>query len=259
MSYQAGQVGSNLEGVSTQISSRTNDLDALSNGAHQLADSLEKVRDQINGASQSMTAMTSTLSQVQQQLTGSKATQLFNSIQTYANNAGTQTAMNNVANSAAPMLAALNNSSQCDADAACSAGRTSLQQLASVSNGQTQTSAQNVLATAQKLSTLMQSASSNLQSAGITSPAAAQQKIAQMQQGANSLADGSKLNNQQLLFAAGRSGCVKDLGLENVGLAPAQAPWVMVAWFAAPLVHSAFSRRVTSAPIANANGTANSV
>jgi len=100
--------------------------------------------------------------------------------------------MNNVANSAAPMLAALNNSSQCDADAACSAGRTSLQQLASVSNGQTQASAQNVLATAQKLSTLMQSASSNLQSAGITSPAAAQQKIAQMQQGANSLADGSK-------------------------------------------------------------------
>src|SRR6185437_9707878 len=64
ISYQAGQVGSNLEGVSTQISSRTNDLDALTNGAHQLADSLAKVRDQINGASQSMTAMTSTLSQV---------------------------------------------------------------------------------------------------------------------------------------------------------------------------------------------------
>lgn len=192
ISYQAGQVGSNLEGVSTQISSRTNDLDALSNGAHQLADSLAKVRDQINGASKSMTAMTSTLSQVQQQLAGSQATQLLNSIQAYANNAGTQTAMNNVANSAAPMLAALNNSSQCDADAACSAGRTSLQQLASVSNGQTQASAQNVLATAQKLSTLMQSASSNLQSAGITSPAAGQQKIAQMQQGANSLADGSK-------------------------------------------------------------------
>ena len=124
ISYQAGQVGSKLEDVSTQISSRTNDLDALSNGAHQLADSLAKVRDQINGASKSMTAMTSTLSQVQQQLAGSQATQLLNSIQAYANNAGTQTAMNNVANSAAPMLAALNNSSQCDADAACSAGRT---------------------------------------------------------------------------------------------------------------------------------------
>jgi putative drug exporter of the RND superfamily len=192
MSYQAGQVGSNLENASTQISSRTNDLDALSNGARQLADSLAKVRDQVNGASQSMTAMTSTLSQVQQQLTGSQATQLLNSIQAYANNAGNQTVMNNVANAAAPMLAALNNSAQCDADAACSAGRTSLQQLASAGNGQAQASAQNVLATAQKLGTLIQSANSNLRSAGITSPAAAQQKMAQMQQGANSLADGSK-------------------------------------------------------------------
>ncbi|MEI9942350.1 MAG: Si-specific NAD(P)(+) transhydrogenase [Pseudomonadota bacterium] len=33
------------------------------------------------------------------------------------------------------------------------------------------------------------------------------------------LADGSKLENQQLLFAAGRTGCVADLGLETVGLA----------------------------------------
>jgi len=33
------------------------------------------------------------------------------------------------------------------------------------------------------------------------------------------LADGSTLENQQLLFAAGRSGCVSDLGLETVGLA----------------------------------------
>ena len=32
------------------------------------------------------------------------------------------------------------------------------------------------------------------------------------------LSDGSTLENQQLLFAAGRSGCVSDLGLETVGL-----------------------------------------
>jgi NAD(P) transhydrogenase len=32
------------------------------------------------------------------------------------------------------------------------------------------------------------------------------------------LSDGSTLENQQLLFAAGRSGCVSDLGLESVGL-----------------------------------------
>jgi NAD(P) transhydrogenase len=33
------------------------------------------------------------------------------------------------------------------------------------------------------------------------------------------LSDGSKVRNQQLLFAAGRTGCVADLGLERVGLA----------------------------------------
>ncbi|HKO53581.1 MAG TPA: Si-specific NAD(P)(+) transhydrogenase [Polyangiaceae bacterium] len=33
------------------------------------------------------------------------------------------------------------------------------------------------------------------------------------------LTDGSTLENQQLLFAAGRTGCVSDLGLESVGLA----------------------------------------
>ena len=33
------------------------------------------------------------------------------------------------------------------------------------------------------------------------------------------LTDGSTLSNQQLLFAAGRTGCVSDLGLETVGLA----------------------------------------
>jgi NAD(P) transhydrogenase len=33
------------------------------------------------------------------------------------------------------------------------------------------------------------------------------------------LTDGSTIENQQLLFAAGRTGCVADLGLENVGLA----------------------------------------
>jgi len=33
------------------------------------------------------------------------------------------------------------------------------------------------------------------------------------------LADGTTLENQQLLFAAGRTGCVSDLGLETVGLA----------------------------------------
>ena len=58
VSYQAGEVGSKLQDASSQISSKTSDLDALSGGAHQLADSLASVRDQVDRAGQSMTAMT---------------------------------------------------------------------------------------------------------------------------------------------------------------------------------------------------------
>lgn len=193
VSYQAGEVGSKLEDASSQISSKTSDLDALSGGAHKLANTLGSVRDQVDQAGHSMTAMTTTLNQVQQLIGGTQATQLLNTIRTYANSAGSsQTAANNLVSYATPILNALNNNPQCDADPACSDGRTKLQQLAAAGYGQADASGQHVLATVQRLSTLLQSAGARLQSAGITDPAAAQQKIAQMEQGASALADGSK-------------------------------------------------------------------
>jgi putative drug exporter of the RND superfamily len=193
VSYQAGEVGSKLEDASSQISSKTTDLDALSGGAHQLADSLASARDQVDGAGRSMTAMTATLNQVQQQLEGPQVTQLLNTVRTYANSVGgNQTVINDVVNSAAPMVNALNNSPQCDADPACSDGRAKLQQLAAAGTNQTVASAESVLSSVQRLSALMQSAGASLRSAGINSPAGAQAKITQMEQGANALADGSK-------------------------------------------------------------------
>jgi RND superfamily putative drug exporter len=193
VSYQAGEVGSKLEDASSQINSKTSDLDALSGGAHQLATSLADVRDQVNGASRSMTAMTATLSQVQNQLAGPQMTQLLGMIRTYANSVSVnQPAINGVVNSSAAMLDVLNNSPQCDADPVCSDGRAQLQQLAAAGTGQTVASAQRVLSSVQRVSALMQSAGASLRSAGITSPAGAQAKIAQMQQGADALADGSQ-------------------------------------------------------------------
>jgi putative drug exporter of the RND superfamily len=193
VSYEAGEVGSKLEDASTQISSKTSNLDALSGGAHQLADSLVSVRDQVNRTGRSMTAMTATLNQVQQQLAGTQTTQLLDTVRAYANDAGSnQTVVNDVVNSAPPMLDALNNDPQCDADPACSDGRAKLQQLAAAHNSQTGPFAHNVLPSVQRLSTLLQSAGANLRSAGINDPAVAQQKITQMEQGADALADGSK-------------------------------------------------------------------
>ena len=131
ISYQAGEVGSKLEGASSQISGKTSDLDALSGGAQKLADSLAGVRDQIHSAAGSMTSMTSTLNQVQQQLAGTQTTQVLNTIRSYANNVqSNQAAVDDVVGNATAMLNALNNSPQCDADPACSSGRAKLQQLA---------------------------------------------------------------------------------------------------------------------------------
>jgi len=172
VSYQAGQVGTKLADASSQISSKTTDLDALSSGAQKLADTLGSIRDQIHSTARSMTAMTGTLNQVQQQLSSAQTTQLLDAIKSYAGSG--------IADNANAMLAVLNNSPQCDADPACSNGRTALQQLG----------AQDVLTKVQRLATLLQSATTDLQSVG--NPAAAQQKVAQMEQGANTLADSSR-------------------------------------------------------------------
>ncbi|MET0793678.1 MAG: FAD-dependent oxidoreductase, partial [Polyangiaceae bacterium] len=42
------------------------------------------------------------------------------------------------------------------------------------------------------------------------------------------LSDGTTLTNQQLLFAAGRTGCASDLGLSNIGLAPDSRGYIPV-------------------------------
>jgi putative drug exporter of the RND superfamily len=186
VSYQAGQVGSKLADASSQINSKTSDLNALSGGAQKLADSLAAVRDQIQTTANSMTAMTGTLTKVQQQLASPQTTQVLDTIRSYAND---QTAVNGVVNNANAMLDALNNSPQCDADPACSNGRATLAQLAAGGPG---ASAQDVLAKVEQLSNLLQSAGTDLQSTGVGNPAAAQQKMAQMEQGANALADSSQ-------------------------------------------------------------------
>lgn len=126
VSYQAGQVGTKLADASARIGGKDSDLDALSGGARRLATSLAGVRDQVDQAGQSVTAMTGTLNQVRQQL-----------------------------NTA---IAALNDSPQCDADPSCSFGRAELEQL----------------------------------EAGTATPdASANAKVAQMERGADALADGS--------------------------------------------------------------------
>ncbi len=164
LSFQAGTVGGKLEDASTQISDRTNDLDALTNGADQLAAALAQVRDQIRGASGPMTQVTATLNQVQQQL-GTAANQLDNM----------RALANGVAGAGGPMLA-------------------QLQQLVGVQNGGTLAAppaVQGVQAAVQSLTTLLATTSNSLRAAG-GNAAGMSQKIAGLQAAADQLADGSR-------------------------------------------------------------------
>ena len=200
LSFQAGQVGTNLENASTRISDRTTDLDALTSGADQLAASLAEVRDQIRSASGPMTQLTTTLNQVQQQLAA--AAQLLDTIRGLAyTNGSVLTLAAGVVDSAGPMIYALNNSPQCSADPACGAGRSRLEGLVQARNNGTldtaqSAAAQNVQSTVQHLSTLLATAGGSLRAPGINSPAGVPQRIAQMQEGADALADGSQRLDQ---------------------------------------------------------------
>jgi putative drug exporter of the RND superfamily len=187
LSFQAGAVGGKLEDASTQISDRTNDLDALTKGADQLAATLAQVRDQIRSASGPMTQLTATLSHVQQQLAA--AANLLDNISGLANGS-VSTLANSVAASAGPVLDTLTNNPPCNADPGC---RSRIAQLVQARNNGTlasQPAAQGLQAAVQGLGTLLATAGDSLRVAG-GNTGGMQQKIAGLQAVADQLADGS--------------------------------------------------------------------
>jgi RND superfamily putative drug exporter len=189
LSFQAGQVGSNLEDVSTQVSGRSNDLDALTAGADKLAASLVQVRDQTRSASGPAMQLGTTLNQVQQQLAA--AAQLLDTMRGLANSGSASALATSAVDAAGPMLDALNASPQCNADPACTAGRAQLQQLAQAQSGGTLTA--QIAVVVQRLQTKMQILSTLLAAAG---NANVPQRLARLQEGADALANGSQRLDQ---------------------------------------------------------------
>lgn len=173
LSVQAGAVGTKLADASTQISDKTDDLDALTNGADQLAASLAQVRDQIRGASGPVAQMTSTLNGAQQQLTS--AANLLENLRRLANGVVTT---GSVAGAGNPLLDVLANSPLCADDATC---RSHLVPSAM----------QNLQAAVQNASAVLTTAESSLRTAG-AGAAGITQRIAQLQSAADKLADGSQ-------------------------------------------------------------------
>ncbi|WP_231639447.1 MMPL/RND family transporter [Mycobacterium sp. Marseille-P9652] len=208
VSYQAGEVGGKLDDASTQIRTRNGDLDRLVNGSNQLADALAGLRDQVTGAVTSLSPVVELLTTMEQLAGGDRTiaaldqgAALTGRMKTLGDNLSSSTAnAENIAAWGGPMLNALNNSPDCNADPGCVSSRSSLAALVQANNDGTLTSikimARNLQA-AQQAGSIGQTLDKIQQtltqaSAAMTTIKNLQSTMSSAEQGANALADGSR-------------------------------------------------------------------
>lgn len=208
LSWQAGEVGGKLDEASGQIANHGDDLDKLVNGSNQLADALAQLRDQVTGTVSSLSGVVGTLTAMEQMLGGDKAIAALDQGSTYTgqmkslgDNLGASTAhAENTAQWAGPMLAALNDSPECNADPGCVQSRAGLAALVAADNDGTLNSLKIMsrnLQSAQKAATIGQTLDTVQQtlmqaSSAMKTIKGLQATMAQAEQGSNMLADGSR-------------------------------------------------------------------
>jgi RND superfamily putative drug exporter len=135
--YQAGQVGDKLNAASTQVASRNDDLDRLTGGANQIADTLGDVRGEVLQTVSSISGVADGLAQMQDRFGGTdtlaeidQAAKLVTSMQSLGDAVGVNLAqVDDIYGWADPMLNALKASPVCDADTACRDSRDTLQRF----------------------------------------------------------------------------------------------------------------------------------
>ncbi|WP_084454037.1 MMPL/RND family transporter [Mycobacterium interjectum] len=208
ISFQAGEVGNKLSEGSTQIQEHGNDLDRLVNGSNQLADALAQLRDQVNGAVTSLGPAVAALTAMEQLAGGDRTINALDqgaSMTGQMKKLGDNLSMStvnaeNIAAWAGPMLVALNNSPDCNADPGCVNSRASLAAMVQANNDGTLNSikimahnlqsagqAQTVGQTLDKVQQTLTQASSAMKTIKNL-----QTTMGQAEQGANALADGSR-------------------------------------------------------------------
>ena len=142
VSFQAGEVGGKLGEASTAISEHGGDLDRLTGGAHQLADALAGVREQVDGAVASSAGIVSALEGMLQLMGGDKTIQQLDNASHYVskmralgnNLSGTVASAEQTAVWAGPMVTALNASPTCDRDPSCVTSRSQLGAIVEAEN-----------------------------------------------------------------------------------------------------------------------------
>lgn len=213
LSYQAGEVGSKLEDGANQIEERMPDIDRLSSGAGQLADALGTIRGQVSQSISMVRGLVDALTSIQQQLGADKtfkdignASALVDGMRTLGQAIGLNFAdAGTVYDWAGPVVSALDGNPVCDSNPSCVQTRDQLHQVLDArADGtfdklaelgrqlQSTQESQTLGSTANNLKSALDAATKALKSAGIGNPTGVQAQLAQLQQGANRLADASR-------------------------------------------------------------------
>nr|WP_313959920.1 RND family transporter [Mycobacterium deserti] len=211
--YQAGEVGSKLGDASTLIATNDSSLNTLAGGSHQLADTLDQLRNGVLTAVVTVKPLATLLAQLQQTYGGSakldeidKTAALVENMRSLGQAMGVSTTrITDIYTWATPMLTALNASTTCNADPACVASRRDLQRLTAPENAQTVRSiaalgrdlestdgTQTLDETLRDLSGTITSATDAARQLNLEDVSAVPQQIASVEQGANLLADSSR-------------------------------------------------------------------
>jgi putative drug exporter of the RND superfamily len=211
--FQAGMVGDKLHDASGAISDHAGDLNALTKGANQLADSLGDVRGQMMQAMSQVRGLADLLSSLQSQLGGQKtlkdidtAAKLVDGMRALGNAIGVN--LSDVAGSsdwAGPVLTALDASPICAADPSCLDSRSQLQRLVTAQQDgtfdkvfglarqlQSTQDTQTLALAASGLREALNTATNAMRSLAGGDPGGIQGRLAELQQGAGQLADGSR-------------------------------------------------------------------
>jgi RND superfamily putative drug exporter len=208
LSFQAGEVGGQLDQASTAIATHGDDLDKLVNGSNQLADALAQLRDQVSQSVSSLSGVVATLTTIEEALGGDKTIAALaqgasytGQMKTLGQHLGMSTAnVQDIAAWAGPMLSSLNDSPKCDLDPSCVRSRAGLAAIVAANNNGTLNSlkimsrnlqsAQQAQTVGQTLDKVQQTLT---QASGVMKTIKnLQATMAAAQQGSRALADGSR-------------------------------------------------------------------
>lgn len=211
--YQAGIVGTRLADGAKMITDGTADMNRLSSGANTLAGGLSDVRGQVTDIADSLQQMVDAFAALRGQYGGDKlvrnvdvAAKLVAAINRLGNSMGVNLmATRDMFAWVPPVLTALHGNVVCDLDPSCSQTRIHLSRLAAARNdgtlaeiedlaGQLESlqDRQSLNAALQQVGTAFTRLTKAMQAMGLDSPAGAEATLAQLQQGAERSASGSR-------------------------------------------------------------------